>query len=213
VSAPQIRGAQLGSMVLTEVVPDGATVKAGDVLARFDAQTQTKDYLEKRDKYTELSAQLAQKRADEAVAKAKDDTTIQEADSAFKNAELDQKNHAAAADLGDALVSRRRDQYQENITQLVSLEVTNSVHQLEQAETSLAAARVSVDLARKSLAAEQRKYDLGSQTAFFVLDAQTQLAQAEFLLSQAKTNYQLSLTALDHATGELIAHHHLTLKP
>lgn len=124
------------------------------------------------------------------------------------------KNHAAAADLGDALVSRRRDQYlQENITQLVSLDVTNAVHQLEQAETSLAAARVSVDLARKSLAAEQRKYDLGSQTAFFVLDAQTQLAQAEFLLSQAKTNYQLSLTALDHATGELIAHHHLTLKP
>lgn len=38
-------------------------------------------------------------------------------------------------------------------------------------------------------------------------------AQAESLLSQAKTNYQLSLTALDHATGELIAHHHLTLIP
>jgi outer membrane protein TolC len=54
---------------------------------------------------------------------------------------------------------------------------------------------------------------LRPQTAFFVLDAQTQLAQAEFSLSQAKTNYQISLTALDHATGELMTHHHVSIKP
>jgi HlyD family secretion protein len=121
VSAPQIQGAQLGSMVLTEVIPDGATVKAGDVLARFDPQTQTKDYLEKRDKYTELNGQLAQKRADEAVAKAKDDTAIQEADSASKNAELDEKKEEIVSKI-DA--EKNRETVQETKATLLQLRET-----------------------------------------------------------------------------------------
>src|SRR5207237_5030601 len=112
------------------------------------------------------------------------------------------KNRGAQADLGDALAARQHDRYQEvKTTQAVTLEVTNALHQLEEAKLALEAATVSVDLAEKSLRAEERKYDLGSQTAFFVLDAQTQLAQAEFALAQAQTNYQIALASLDHATG------------
>jgi HAE1 family hydrophobic/amphiphilic exporter-1 len=123
------------------------------------------------------------------------------------------KNRAAQADLANALVTRRHDQYQEEkTTQAVTLEVTNAVHQLEQAKLTLEAATVSVDLAEKNLRAEERKYELGSQTAFFVLDAQTQLAQAEFSLAQAQTNYQLALASLDHATGELLLHHRVEVQ-
>jgi HAE1 family hydrophobic/amphiphilic exporter-1 len=124
------------------------------------------------------------------------------------------KNRGAQADLGDALVSRQHDQYQQvKTTQTITLDVANAVHQLEQAKLALEAATVSVDLAQKNLQAEERKHELGSETAFFVLDAQTQLAQAEFSLAQAQTNYQLALASLDHATGELLVHHYVQLQP
>jgi outer membrane protein TolC len=61
-----------------------------------------------------------------------------------------------------------------------------------------------LDLAEKTLAAEQRKYELGAETIFFVLDAQTKLAQAELDLLQAQVSYKMALTAVDHATGGLL---------
>jgi outer membrane protein len=123
------------------------------------------------------------------------------------------RNRGAQADLGDALVGRQHDQYQQvKTTQIITLDVTNAVHQLEQTKLALEAATVSVDLAQKNLRAEERKHELGSEPAFFVLDAQTQLALAEFSLAQAQTNYQVALAALDHATGELLAHHHVEIK-
>jgi outer membrane protein TolC len=124
------------------------------------------------------------------------------------------RNHGAEADLGDALVTRRHDQYQEVKTrQTITLEVTNAVHQLEEAKLSLEAARVAVDLAEKSLRAEERKYELGSSTVFFVLDAQTQLAQAEFSLAQAETGYQTAVAEVEHATGELLSRYHVQIAP
>ena len=45
------------------------------------------------------------------------------------------------------------------------------------------------------------------QTIFFVLDAQTQLAQAEASLVQAQISYRRATTALDRATGELLSRH------
>jgi outer membrane protein len=118
------------------------------------------------------------------------------------------KNRAAAADLGNALVTKRRGLYlmrqlQENLT----LEVSNAVHQLEQAKISMAATRVARDLAQKNLDAEERKFQLGAQTIFFVLEAQTQLAQAELSVAQAQVGYQLAVTAVNHAMGTLLDRH------
>ena len=124
------------------------------------------------------------------------------------------KNHAAEADLADAKVTQHGDQYrQARTTQQVNLDVTNAVHQLEQAKLSLEAAKISRDLAQKNLQAEERKYQLGSSTVFFVLDAQTQLAQAEFALAQAQSGYQTALAAVDHATGRLLENHQVKLAP
>lgn len=123
------------------------------------------------------------------------------------------KNHAAEANLGDALVSRRRNQYQQRQTQqAITLEVTNAVHQLEESLLTVEAAKVSLDLAQKNLQAEQRKYELGNQTIFFVLEAQTEMAQSEQALVQAQVGYQMALAALDHATGELLSRHHVQIE-
>jgi outer membrane protein len=120
------------------------------------------------------------------------------------------KNHGAEANLADSLVSRRRDQYQERQSnQNISLDVTTAVHALEAAKLGMEAAKVAVDLAKETLHADERKYELGTEQIFFVLDAQTQLAQAELNLIQSQVNFQLAVTQVDHATGDLLEHHHV----
>src|SRR5580698_2140607 len=122
------------------------------------------------------------------------------------------KNRAAKAEMGTALVSRRSDLYNERqIREQVSLDVSSAVHQLEEAKLSIAAGKDALDLARKTLAAEQRKYELGSETIFFVLEAQTELATAELSLLQAEVNYQLAVAGLDYATGELLEPYHVQI--
>jgi len=73
----------------------------------------------------------------------------------------------------------------------------------------LAAGRTALDLAQKVLAAEHRKYELGVQPIFFILDAQTKLAQAQSDLLQAEINYQIAVAAVDHATGGLLQPYHV----
>lgn len=120
-------------------------------------------------------------------------------------------NSSAAADLGSALVSKRRSLYQmRSLQQTITTEVKNAVHDLEQAELVITAAETSRDLAAKNLAAEERKYQLGAETIFFVLDAQNQLSQAEQSLVQAQIAYRKALAEVDHATGDLLAKHNLT---
>lgn len=122
-------------------------------------------------------------------------------------------NNTAAADLGTALVTKKRALYQMRGTQqTVNNEVKNAVHDLEQAELLMAAGQSSRDLAAKSLAAEERKYELGAQTIFFVLDAQDQLSQAEQSLLQSQISYQKALAELDRSTGQLLEKHKMTVK-
>jgi outer membrane protein TolC len=73
-------------------------------------------------------------------------------------------------------------------------------------------ATTSFDLAKKSLAADQRKFELGAETNFFVLDSQKRLAQAELVLIQAQTGYQVALAAIGHATGDLISPYRLQVE-
>jgi outer membrane protein len=115
------------------------------------------------------------------------------------------RNRAAQAELGNALVSRSSDLYnQRQVHEQVTLDVSNAVHQLEQAKLGIAAGKDALDLARKTMAAEQRKYELGSSTIFLVLEAQTELAAAEQSLIQAEVGYQLAVAGIDHATGKLL---------
>ena len=122
------------------------------------------------------------------------------------------RNSAAQADLGTALVSKRKDLYQKrSVEQTISTEVKNAVHDLEQAELVITAAQTSRDLSAKNLSAEERKYQLGAETIFFVLDAQNQLSQAELALVQAQISYQRALAEVDHATGSLLDKHKVSL--
>ena len=115
------------------------------------------------------------------------------------------KNRQGEADLASSEISKRRDLYSERRNeQTISLQVRNAIHQLEQSKLTLAASKISRDLAQKNLEAQQRKYELGAVDIFFVLDAQTALATAESSLVSAQVNYQEAVVAVQHSTGELL---------
>ncbi len=115
------------------------------------------------------------------------------------------RNRSAQADLGTALVNRHRDLYSmQQVREQVALDVSNAVHRLEEAKLTLAAGTTALDLAQKTLTSEERKAQLGAQSVFFLLDAQTRVATAEANLLQAQVNYQIAVATLDHAVGHLL---------
>jgi len=123
------------------------------------------------------------------------------------------RNRAAQADLGQALVSRRRDLYAERqLHEQITLQVANAIHLLEQAKLSLASSREALELSKKNLAAEQRKHELGSEPVFFVLEAQTELAEAEANVVQAEVAYQMAVASVQHATGKLLDPYHVQIQ-
>jgi outer membrane protein TolC len=122
------------------------------------------------------------------------------------------RNRGAKANLGTALVARRHDLYTSQVTrEEIVQQVKDSVHLLEEAKLTLAAGKTSLELAQKSLTADQRKYELGAETNFFVLDSQTKLAQSELELLQTQINYQIARATVDHATGSLLEPYHVQL--
>jgi len=115
------------------------------------------------------------------------------------------KNRAAQADLGTALVSRHRDLYSEQqAREQITQEVSNAVYQLEQAKLSIAAAKTALDLAQKTLTAEQRKAQLGAVDVFFQLEAQSRVATAEATVLSSEVDYQTAVATLHNATGSLV---------
>ena len=123
VLAPRLEGAQVGSMVVTKLVPAGTHVKSGDLLVEFDPQAQTKDYLDKKSIYDNLVSQVAQKRTDEDIARAKDDTAMKQAEDELKRAQLeiqrnevvsriDAEKNQEAVDEGQATLKQLRETYQ-----------------------------------------------------------------------------------------------------
>ncbi|HKW57041.1 MAG TPA: efflux RND transporter periplasmic adaptor subunit [Candidatus Acidoferrum sp.] len=93
VLAPRLAGAQLNTMVVTRLVPAGTHVAKDEVLVEFDPQAQVKDYLDKEGTYKDLAGQVAQKQADEEIARAKDDTEIKQAEDELQRSKLElQKN-------------------------------------------------------------------------------------------------------------------------
>jgi outer membrane protein len=126
--------------------------------------------------------------------------------------QLPLKNHTGQAALGSALVTQSHDQYNLRQTkeQIVN-DVTLAMETVAQARMALDAAETSYDLAQKSLAADQRKYELGTETLFIVLDSQTRLATAEQALLSAQIQVQIAQATLNHATGEILEPYHVEI--
>ena len=123
------------------------------------------------------------------------------------------RDRRAAADYADALVNKRLDLLRiRNSEQQTRLEVLNAITEVERSRASVELARVALDLAQKRLDAEQKKFDLGTTTLFFVLDAQTQLNQAQSNLVNQTVTFRRNLTGLQRATADLLPDRGITVQ-
>jgi len=121
------------------------------------------------------------------------------------NLSLPIRDRNATANLADALVSRKADLYRIRSTEeSVRQQVLNALTSIEQSKESIALAQKVQDLARKRVDAEQKKYDLGTTTIFFVLAAQTDLTLAESTLVRESINLRRNLLGLYQSTGDLL---------
>jgi outer membrane protein len=115
------------------------------------------------------------------------------------------RDRRAAADLADAQVSKRLNSLRaRSIEQQIRQEVLNAVTQVENSRASVRLAQVALDFSQKNVEAEQKRYDLGVTTIFFLLDAQTALTNSQANLVTQSVQYRRNLLNLLRATGQLL---------
>jgi outer membrane protein TolC len=86
----------------------------------------------------------------------------------------------------------------------VRIEVRNAQFSVTQNRAAVQSAQAAVDLAKQSLDAEQKKYNLGASTSTNVLNYQSQLATAESNLVSAMAAYEKAQIEIGRATGLLL---------
>ncbi len=89
IQAPRLAGQNSNSLVIMRLVHNGATVKAGDMLVEFDRQEQLRNALDRRADLTDLDQQIKKREADEVAARASDESTLKQAQSALEKARLE----------------------------------------------------------------------------------------------------------------------------
>jgi len=159
VLAPRLEGAQVGSMVVTKLAPSGAHVKSGDLLVEFDPQAQMKDYLDKKSTYDNLVSQVAQKQTDEDIARAKDDTAMQQADDELKRSQLEIQRNEVVSRIDAEKNQEAVDEAQTTLKQL------KETYQLKRA-AALAAIRI-LEIQRDR-AKDAMRYALGNSAKMTV---------------------------------------------
>src|SRR5258708_14309598 len=159
VLAPRLEGAQVGSMGITKLAPAGTHIQKGDILVEFDPQAQTKDYLDKKSTYENLVGQVAQKQADENIARAKDDTAMKQAEDEFKRAQLELQRNEIVSRI-DA--EKNQEAVDEAETTLKQLKET---YQLKRAA---AAAAIRIQEIQRDRALEAMRYAQGNAAQMLV---------------------------------------------
>src|SRR5712672_2644685 len=159
VLAPKLEGAQVGSMVITKLAPAGADVQKGDVLVEFDPQAQTKDYLDKKSTYENLVGQVAQKQAEENIARAKNDTAMKQAEDEFKRAQLELQRNEIVSRIDAEKNLEAVDEAETTLKQL------KETYQLKRAA---AAAAIRIQEIQRDRALEAMRYAQGNAAKMVV---------------------------------------------
>ena len=122
------------------------------------------------------------------------------------------RNRTAQADAARALLERRQletqmQQWKNNIAQ----QVRSAVIGVIQAKAQIDAADKATALARQTLDAEQKKFQLGESTVFLVIQAQRDLANAEGNEVTAHSTYAKAITQYQQAVGTILPDYNVEL--
>ncbi len=115
------------------------------------------------------------------------------------------KDRNASANYADAIVNKRLDQLRLRVAeQNVRLDVLTAINQVENSRASVDLAKIAADLAQKRVEADQKRYELGAITLFFLLDSQNALTQAQSDLVTQSVQYRRNLLNLYRRSGTLL---------
>jgi outer membrane protein TolC len=117
-------------------------------------------------------------------------------------AEIPLGNEVAQSRVNAAVLARvQRLATREARKQAIRTEVYDALDALAQSWQRILAARLETVLAARTLAAEERQFDVGLRTSTDVLDASASLADAQSREVLALAAYQIALVDLSFATG------------
>src|SRR2546427_12916963 len=145
--------------VQTCALPICTQVQKGDVLVEFDPQAQTKDYLDKKSTYENLVGQVAQKQAEDNIARAKDDTAMKQAEDELKRAQLELQKNEIVSRIDAEKNQEALDEAQATLKQLTE------TYQLKRAA---AAATIRIQEIQRDRALEAMRYAQGNAAKMVV---------------------------------------------
>lgn len=156
--APVLSGQQVGTLTVVKLIRSGSRVKKGDMLVEFDRQAQLRDFIDKKAQSDDQNGKVLEAQAAEAAAKAKDETDIEQAQTALGKAELEMQKIE--------LMSR--------------IDAEKAREDLDEAKATLAQLKETFDLKRKAAQASIRVLEIQrDRTRETMLHAQTNAAVME----------------------------------
>lgn len=122
IAAPRLAGQNQNSLIITTLVKAGEKVRPGDLLVEFDRQDQIRNALDKQAELNDLEQQIRKRKAQEAAARATDDSTLKQAESTLQRAKLEMlknemlpkiqaEKNALALEEADARLAQLRQTY------------------------------------------------------------------------------------------------------
>jgi outer membrane protein TolC len=115
------------------------------------------------------------------------------------------RNRQAKANLAIARINVEKQSVAlQNAEQEIRVDVRTAARNVESGGKRVAAARANTTLQRKTLEAEQRKYENGMSTSFEVLRIQTDLSDARLAEIRAILDYVKALADFERAKGTLL---------
>jgi outer membrane protein TolC len=129
------------------------------------------------------------------------------------NINLPLRNRTAQAQLGRALAEGKQiDVQRQRTQQAIEVEVRNALQAVETARRRVEAAANSRLNAELQYQSEQRKFDAGQSTNFFVLDRQNALSSARGRELKALTDYNKAVAELQRALSTTLSSQNIEVK-
>jgi HAE1 family hydrophobic/amphiphilic exporter-1 len=120
------------------------------------------------------------------------------------------RNRTAEGQLGAAVAQERSLGYQERQQlQLISVEVRNALQQVETAKQNIEAARAERISRQRQLEGEQKKFEAGLSTTFFVLQFQNFLSLSRATELQALVSYNKAIATLQRVMSTTLDVHNI----
>jgi outer membrane protein TolC len=122
-------------------------------------------------------------------------------------------NRQGKADYAIARLNREKSEIElQNVEQTVRVDVRTAARNADSGAKRIAAAQANTQLQRKTLEAEQKKFDNGMSTSFEVLRIQTDLSDAQVREIQALLDNAKAVADLERAKGTLLEARGLTIQ-